>query len=147
VVAAVFAALLSFPAAAQKQLTLEEVNARTPPDSGPAHGGETVAVRGVVSAPAYHFSGYSLLAIEDGRFGAVVATLQAPQPDGRLDGLHPGEEIEVVGAVSSIGGAVTIQPERITIVGRKVPPSPAEVSVPDLQGFRHLGAWSIPGDG
>jgi GAF domain-containing protein/CheY-like chemotaxis protein len=139
VVAAVFATLLSFPAAAQKQLTLEEVNARTPPDSGPAHGGETVAVRGVVSAPAYHFSGYSLLAIEDGRFGAVVAAVQAPQPDHRLDGLHPGEEIEVVGAVSSIGGAVTIQPERITIVGRKVPPVPAEVSVPDLQGFRHLG--------
>ena len=48
VVAAVFAALLSFPAAAQKQLTLEEVNARTPPDSGPAHGGETVTFVPVV---------------------------------------------------------------------------------------------------
>jgi GAF domain-containing protein/CheY-like chemotaxis protein len=135
----VCAALLSLPAAAQKQLTLEEVSARKPPDYGPAHGGETVTVRGVVSAPAYHFPGYTLLAIEDGRFGAVIAENQAPQPDTRLDALHPGEEIEVAGTVSSIAGAVTIQPERIAITGRKEPPAPAEVSVQDLEGFRYLG--------
>jgi len=139
VVGVVFAALLSFPSAAQKQLTLEEVNARRPPDSGPAHSGETVTVRGVVSAPAYHFPDYALLAIDDGRFGAVVAAVQAPQPDARLDGLHPGDEIEVIGTVSSTAGAVTIQPERITITGRKSPPVPEEVSVQDLQGFRYLG--------
>jgi GAF domain-containing protein/CheY-like chemotaxis protein len=51
-VATVFAALLPFPAAAQKRLTLEEVSARKPPDYSPAHSGETVTVRGVVSAPA-----------------------------------------------------------------------------------------------
>ena len=139
VVGVVFAALLSFHSAAQKKLTLEEVNARRPPDSGPAHSGETVTVRGVVSAPAYHFPDYALLAIDDGRFGAVVAAVQAPQPDARLDGLHPGDEIEVVGTVSSTAGAVTIQPERITITGRKSPPVPEEVSVQDLQGFRYLG--------
>jgi len=139
VAAAVFAALLSFPAVAQKQLTLEEVSARKPPDYSTAHGGETVTVRGVVSAPAYHFPGYDLLAIDDGRFGAVVAELQAPQPNTRLDALHPGEEIEVVGTVSSVAGAVTIQPERITLNGRKEPPAPAEVSIQDLQGFRYLG--------
>ena len=132
VVGVVFAALLSFPSAAQKQLTLEEVNARRPPDSGPAHSGETVTVRGVVSAPAYHFPDYALLAIDDGRFGAVVAAVQSPQRDARLDGLHPGDEIEVVGTVSSTAGAVTIQPERITITGRKSPPVPEEVSVQDL---------------
>jgi GAF domain-containing protein/CheY-like chemotaxis protein len=139
VFAAVFAALLSLPAVAQKQLTLEEVGARKPPDYGPAHGGEMVTVRGVVSAPAYHFPAYTLVAIDDGRFGAVVAEIQAPQPNTRLDALHPGEEIEVVGTVSSIAGQVIIQPERITITGRKEPPAPAEVSVQDLQGFRHLG--------
>jgi signal transduction histidine kinase/CheY-like chemotaxis protein len=139
VAAVVCAALLSLPAAAQKQLTLEEVNARKPPDYGPAHGGETVTVRGVVSAPAYHFPGYTLVAIDDGRFGAVVAALQAPQPDTRLDALHPGEEIEVVGTVSSIAGGVAIQPERIAFTGRNEPPAPAEVSVQDLQGFRYFG--------
>ena len=128
-VATVFATLLPFPAAAQKRLTLEEVSARKPPDYSPVHSGETVTVRGVVSAPAYHFPGYALLAIDDGRFGAVVAAPEAPQPDTRLDGLHPGEEIEVAGTVSSIAGAVTIQPERITIISRKDPPVPAEVSV------------------
>jgi GAF domain-containing protein/CheY-like chemotaxis protein len=139
VLAAVFAALLSLPAAAQKKLTLEEVNTRKPPDYGPAHSGETVTVRGVVSAPAYHFPGYALVAIDDGRFGAIVAALQAPQPDTRLDGLHPGEEIEVVGTVFSIAGGVTIRPERIAITGRKEPPAPAEVSIQDLEGFRYLG--------
>jgi len=139
VAAVVCAALVSLPAAAQQQLTLEEVSARKPPDYGPAHDGETVTVRGVVSAAAYHFPGYTLLAIDDGRFGAVVASLQAPQPDTRLDALHPGEEIEVVGTVSSISGGVAIQPERITITGRKGPPAPAEVSIQDLQGFRYLG--------
>ena len=136
---ALFAALLSFPAAAQKQLTLEEVSARKPPDYGPTHVGETVTVRGVVSAPAYHFPGYTLVAIDDGRFGAVVAELQTPQPNTRLDALHPGEEIEVVGRVSSIAGGVTIQPDLITITGRKEPPAPAVVSVQDLEGFRYLG--------
>ena len=139
VLAAVFAALLSLPAAAQKQLTLEEVSARKPPDYRPAHGGETVAVRGVVSAPAYHFPGYTLLAIDDGRFGAVLAALQAPQIDTQLDGFHPGEEIEVVGTVSSIAGGVTIEPKLITPTGRKEPPAPAVVSVQDLEGFRYLG--------
>jgi len=138
-VGTVFAALLSFPAAAQQRLTLEEVSAREPPDYTPVHSGETVTVRGVVSAPAYHFPGYALVAIEDGRFGAVVAELQAPQPNTRLDALHPGEEIEVVGTVSSIAGAVTIQPKLITLTGRKDPPAPAEVSVRDLEGFRYLG--------
>src|ERR1035437_3001437 len=128
VVAAVLMALASVPAAAQKQLTLEEVGARKPPDYSPAHGGEKVIVRGVVSASAYRFPGYTLVAIDDGRFGAVVAALQAPQPDTRLDGLHPGEEIEVVGTVSSVAGAVTILPERIDTTGRKDPPAPAEVS-------------------
>jgi len=28
---------------------------------------------------------------------AVIASVQAPQPDTRLDGLNPGEEIEVAG--------------------------------------------------
>jgi GAF domain-containing protein/CheY-like chemotaxis protein len=139
VTAAVFAALLSFPAAAQKQLTLEEVSSRKIPDYSPAHGGETVTVRGVVSAPAYHFPGYAVVAIDDGRFGAVLATLQSPQPDTRLDGVHPGEEIEVVGTVFSIAGAVTIRPERIAITGRKDPSAPAEASIQDLQGFRYLG--------
>jgi signal transduction histidine kinase len=136
---ALLAALVSFPAAAQKQLTLEEVSARKPPDYSPIHAGERVTVHGVVSAPAYHFPSYALVAIDDGRFGAVVAALQAPQPDTRLDGLRPGEEIEVVGTVSSLAGAVTIQPERITIAGQKEPPAPAEVSVLDLEGFRYLG--------
>jgi GAF domain-containing protein/CheY-like chemotaxis protein len=139
VAAVMCAALLSLPAAAQKQLTLEEVGARKPPEYSPAHGGETVTVRGVVSAPAYHFPGYTLVAISDGRFGAAIAALQEPQPDTRLDGLHPGEEIEVVGTVSSIAGGVTIQPERITITGRKDAPAPAAVSVQDLEGFRYLG--------
>ena len=139
VAAVMCAALLSLPAAAQKQLTLEEVGARKPPDYSPAHSGEMVTVRGVVSAPAYHFPGYPLLAIDDGRFGAVIAALQTPQPDTKLDGLHSGEEIEVVGTVSAIAGGVTIEPQSITITGRKEPPAPAVVSVRDLEGFRYLG--------
>src|ERR1035441_8785619 len=139
VAAVMCAALLSLPAAAQKQLTLEEVGGRKPPDYSPAHSGEMVTVRGVVSAPAYHFPGYTLLAIDDGRFGAVIAALKTPQPDTKLDGLHSGEEIEVVGTVSAIAGGVTIEPQSITITGRKEPPAPAVVSVRDLEGFRYLG--------
>ena len=139
VAAVLCAALFFFPAAAQQRLTLEEVGARKPPDYGPVHSGETVTVRGVVSAPAYHFPGYSLVAISDGRFGALVAALQTPQPDTRLDGLRSGEEIEVIGTVSSIAGGVTIQPQRIAITGQKEPPAPVQVSIQDLQGFRYLG--------
>jgi len=73
-------------------------------------------------------------------FGAVVAAPEAPQPDTRLDGLHPGEEIEVAGTVSSIAGAVTIQPERITIISRKdAARFPAEGFCPGSEGC------SLPG--
>jgi GAF domain-containing protein/CheY-like chemotaxis protein len=136
VAVAALAGLLCLPASAQKLLTLEEVSARKSPDYGPAHDGQKVTIRGVVNASAYHFPGYTLLAIEDGRFGAV---LQEPESDTRLDGLHPGEEIEVVGTVSSQAGMTTVLPERIAIAGRKELPAPAEVPVQDLQGFRYLG--------
>ena len=123
-VAAVFAALLPFPAAAQKQLTLEEVSARKPPDYSPAHSGETVTVRGVVSAPAYHFPGYTLVAIDDGRFGAVVAALRGPQP-GSTASIPARKSRWLDGFLHSRSG--TIQPS--------ASPSPAEGAARSSRGF------------
>ena len=57
---AALAALACLPAFSQTRLSLEELGARGPqPDYLPAHRGERVVVRGVVSARAFHFPDYT----------------------------------------------------------------------------------------
>src|ERR1035438_8686852 len=56
---AALAALACWPAVSQTRLSLEALGARGPqPDSLSAHHGESVVVRGVVSARAFHFPDY-----------------------------------------------------------------------------------------
>ena len=119
---ALFLALVSIPAAAQTKLTLDQLGVRKPPDLAPNYADQKVIVRGVVSARAYHFAAYTLLAFEDGPSGAV---LQTPAADTRLDALHPGDEIEAEGTVSVLAGMITVVPARVAVTGRKQPPAPA----------------------
>jgi GAF domain-containing protein/CheY-like chemotaxis protein len=128
--------LVCLTAKAATKLDLGELQTRTPPAYTPAHAGEKVLVRGVVSAPAFHFPGYRLLAFEDGRHGAALHVLAS---DHRLDVYHPGDEIEAEGAVSSVAGMVVVVPERIAVVRKRQPPAALPLAVPDLLGFRYLG--------
>ena len=121
---------------AQIRLTPEQVNARNPPDYGPVHAGETVIVQGVVSAAAFHFPGYSMLAFEKDRHGAV---LDVPENDHEIDNYKPGDEIEVRGVISSRAGMVTLLPVQIRVLGQKPVPTQEEVRPESLMGFNHLG--------
>ena len=125
------------PLAGQSRLSLEEACARDAAKGfAPVHKDQRVILRGVVNATSFHFPEYSLLAIEDGRYGAVV---EAPGANSRLDGFHPGDEIEVNGTVSTRFGMVVIVAQDIRTVGTMKAPLPVDVSLEDLQGFRYLG--------
>jgi hypothetical protein len=117
-------------------MTLEQMGARAAPNFTPAHDGETVEIAGVVSMPPFHFTGYTLLAIEDGKYGAV---LNVKSGDGRLDELHPGDQIEVDGTVGALAGLVVVHPARIAVVRHVRPPAAEPVTAENLQGFRYLG--------
>src|SRR5689334_18136367 len=72
------AALSAFRAPAQVRLSLEQLNARKAPQYTPAYAGQAVTVRGIVSAPAFHFPFYTLLAIQQPGRGGV---LEFPESD------------------------------------------------------------------
>ncbi len=126
-----------FPARAQPSMSLAEVARRNAEDQyAPAHLGQHVLVRGVANGPAFQFPDYTLLAIEEGEYGAV---LQVLGEDRRLDKFSAGDDLEVDGKVAAFAGMVVIQPTRIVVRGRKPAPAPASVSIEELEGFRYLG--------
>jgi signal transduction histidine kinase len=125
------------PVTAQTRLGLEEAGARDPArDYRPVHLDQKVVLRGVVNTPSYHFPDYSLLAFEDGRYGAVI---KVSGRDQRLDSYRPGDEIEVSGIVAVFAGMPVILPELLGKVAQKPAPAPVEVKLTDLVGFRYLG--------
>ena len=130
------AAGLAAPARGQTRLTLTQVGARSGPDYMPSHAGENVIVRGVVNAEAFHFPEYTIVAIEDGKAGAI---LQVTPPDNRLDELLPGQQIEVAGTVGSLAGMPAIRPSSINTVGRQQPPEPLTALLLDLQNLAYIG--------
>ncbi|HJT88749.1 MAG TPA: GAF domain-containing protein [Bryobacteraceae bacterium] len=129
-------ALVCVRAQAQAELTLEQLNSRRPPDYTPIYNGQNVTVRGVVSAPAFRFPGYSLLAIQQGGYGGIV---EAPENNADLAGCRPGDEIEVEGTVSFRSGMVTVVSSQTRLLGRKPAPVPENLTPEELMGFRHLG--------
>src|SRR4051794_7202809 len=126
------------PLAAQSALTLEEAGARhASAEFRPAHLNESVRVRGVVNAPAFHFPDYALLAIEDGSYGAV---LKVDERDHTVvDVYHVGDDLQVEGTIAAFMGMPVIVPERLGKLGVKPAPAPVKVSIRDLTGFRYLG--------
>jgi GAF domain-containing protein len=126
-----------FPARAQPVLSLAELARRNPADQfAPAHLGETVVVLGVASGSAFQFPDYTLLAIQDGEYGAVV---QVSGDDRRLDTYRAGDHLEVEGQVAALAGMVVVRPTRVVSRGRKPAPVPIDVPINELEGFRHLG--------
>lgn len=122
---------------AQTALTLEQAAARNPSSNYlPAHLDQKVVLRGVVNAPSYHFPDYTLLAIEDGKYGAV---LKVSGQDHRLDHFRPGDEIQAAGTLAAFAGMPVLLPDSVDKVAQKPAPVPVEVSLKDLVGFRYLG--------
>jgi CheY-like chemotaxis protein len=125
------------PVAAQKTLTLQEAGARNASaEFRPAHLDEKVRVRGVVNSLAFQFPAYTLLAIEDGSYGAVLKVDGSPS---RLDPYRGGDELDIDGTVAVFMGMPVILPSRLAKVGVKPAPVPLEVSIRDLTDFRYLG--------
>jgi GAF domain-containing protein/CheY-like chemotaxis protein len=122
---------------AQIPLTLQQAGERNPAaDYKPVHADRKVVLRGVVNAHSYHFPEYSMLAIEDGQYGAV---LKVAYPDQRLDAYRPGDEIEVSGTLTVFAGMPVVTPDSIGKVAQKAAPRPIEVPMAELNGFRYLG--------
>src|SRR6185369_11570641 len=136
VVLGLFLALTCTPVFAQTRISLAQLGFRTGPDYVATYAGQKVIVRGVVSAPAFHFSAYSTLAIQDDHNGGV---LKLPVPDMSLDRYHPGDQIEAQGTVVMQFGMTMLSPERISVLGHTAPPQPKDLSTRELQTTMHLG--------
>jgi GAF domain-containing protein/CheY-like chemotaxis protein len=129
-------ALASLPVAGQTRISFDQLESRKPPQFTPLYEGQSVLIRGVVAAGAYHVPGYTLLGIQDQAGGGV---LQLPQANMQLFSYRPGDELDVEGTVSSVFGAITVVPTLITVLGRKRAPEALQVPVGQLIGFRYLG--------
>src|SRR4051794_1448275 len=121
---------------AERRLTLQELGARNPSDFSARFAGQTVVVRGVVNATAFHFTDYNLLSIEDQSYGGV---LKVAAGDAWLDSFHPGDEIEAQGKVVLQYGLPMLAPENILLVGRKPVPTAIDVSASKAQDLKYLG--------
>jgi len=125
------------PLAGQTRLSLEEAGARNPgSDYLPKYLNQKVLLRGVVNAPSFHLPDYSLLAIEDGQYGAIV---KVAGQDARIDAFRPGDEIEVSGSLGVFAGMPVVIPDAAQKVAQKPAPAPVEVPLSALAGFRYLG--------
>ena len=128
------------PAASQNRVTCADLRVRKLPDYDAALAGETVTVRGVISAPPFHFPGYTLAAIQDSDGGAA---LQAPRGSAALDVLRPGDDVEAEGVVAGLAGMPVVVIGRVAVLGSEPPPVPAALSLKELQSFpqnlRYLG--------
>ena len=127
------AALACFQAFSQTRLSLEEMGARgAQPDYLPAHRGERVVVRGVVSARAFHFPEYTLLAIQAAVGGGA---LRAGKGDLKLDAFVPGDDVEAEGVVDGLAGMPVLTADRIGALGRADPPAPIDVPLGSILNF------------
>jgi hypothetical protein len=99
------------PAAAQNRVTCADLRVRKLPSYDSARAGETVTVRGVISAPPFHFPEYTLAAIQDGDGGAA---LEAPKGSAALDALRPGDEVEAEGVVAGLAGMPVVVMGRVS---------------------------------
>jgi len=130
---AALAALACWPAFSQTTLSLEEMGERGPkPDYLPAHSGESVALRGVVSAPPFHFPEYTQLAIQASGRGAV---LKVGAGDSSLDAFIPGDEVEAKGVVQRSAGLPVLKVDSIAAFGRAAPPAPIDVPLESMLSF------------
>ena len=129
-------AAAGLPCVAQTRISLGQLELRSGPNYSAVYAGQAVIVRGVVSAPAFHFADYTMVAIQDGRNGGM---LRVPLADTSLNRYRPGDEIEAQGKVSAQYGMTVLHPEKITILDRKPPPQPRDLPPGDLQSMTHMG--------
>src|SRR5215831_14272492 len=121
---------------AERRITLQELGSRYTSDYSPKLNGESVVVRGVVSAPVYHFSDYNLLAFEDRSYGGIVKVRLG---ESWLERVKPGDEIEAAGKVVVQYGMPMVAPESIVVLGHRTPPQPADFSPRAARDLKHLG--------
>src|ERR1017187_1961517 len=129
-------ALACDPLGAQTRITLSQLGFRKGPDYSATYAGQRGIVRGVGSAPGFHFAECSTLAIQDGNNGGV---LKVALPDSSLDRYHPGDELEAEGTVVMQNGMTMVGPEKVTVLGRRAAPQPLDLSTRELQSTLHLG--------
>jgi CheY-like chemotaxis protein len=121
---------------AQQHITLWQLETRSGPDYSATYKGQLVSIHGVVSAAAFRFPEYNLLAIQDGHNGGM---LELPLSGPIAGPFAPGDELDVAGVVAMRYGMTVLIAERINVVAHKKTPEPRELPIHELQSTVHLG--------
>jgi GAF domain-containing protein/CheY-like chemotaxis protein len=127
--------LCQIPASAQKRISLAELEKRNTTDFTPVYNGQKVAIRGVVSMPAFRFPEYGLLPIQDAANGGLLRLL----PTDSFGNFRPGDELEVEGTVAMQSGMTVVVPESVISQGHRPAPTPVPMSPQDAMAFANLG--------
>ncbi len=126
---------LAVTCVAQDEITLEQANARTGPDSAPAAEGREVRVRGIVSSkPVWALDSFYLPIQDKADYALLV---QAPLAE--LEHYQAGDQITATGTIVRRGGLPVLQLKELHKDGAEAPPMPKNVPVPTLASFRYLG--------
>jgi signal transduction histidine kinase/CheY-like chemotaxis protein len=127
--------LAAFLAAAQTRIPIEEAVSRAGADFNPAYLGKEVTVTGQVSARPLPMTEGFLLPIQSETFHGILLEDSGHQ----IDGLEPGEWVEVRGVVLRRGGLPVLQPHEIKRLSRTLTPLPWSIRPTDVASFRFLG--------
>jgi signal transduction histidine kinase/CheY-like chemotaxis protein len=134
-VVAVPCLLLPAPASAQNKLTLQQAGSRTGRDFVPTHEGEQVIVTGQISAlPISITDSYYLPIQDDAHYGLLLKPSES-----QLQGLEPGDWVEVLGIIANRAGAPIMLPQTVRRLRHLPPPAPTLVAASDLESFRYMG--------
>ncbi|MCL4402778.1 MAG: hypothetical protein M1436_08980, partial [Acidobacteria bacterium] len=98
------------------------------------HESKAVRLRGRVSTERLRFPQYTLIAIQDGAHGFVLQGDTSAFP-----ALAPGDDIEAAGNIATLAGQVVLLVTRVKVLGHGAAPEPRDLTLKELQSFRHLG--------
>jgi hypothetical protein len=122
-------------ASGQSLVTLEQAQSRTGRDFTAVFEGQTIRVRGQISAsPVWALGPYYLPLRDNSDHGLILAGNEKVFTD-----LAPGDWIEAVGKIQSRGGLPLMTPASIQKTAPEAPPHPKDVSLSELSALRNLG--------
>ncbi len=126
---------LTMAGASLSVVSLERAASRRGADFRPALEGESVTVRGTVSAKPMVYLLYAHLAIQDDTGHGLLLEGSLPE----LSPITPGARIEARGTIGKRAGVPVLAIAQIDVLAPGTAPEPKRVGIDDVQSFRNHG--------
>lgn len=118
------------------EIGLEQANERITGSFKPARLHEKIRVQGVATGRALVFPGSHLLPIQN----EAGSGLFLEDSGALIDGVQPGDRLEVSGSISERGGIPVLSVISIAKIGTLLVPAPRSIPLTEVNGFQWLGS-------